>query len=160
MKRRIDVRSRAEVVEPARVAVGEQKIESIGVAMSATGMAVVERDVRSPFVATEDGDSLCVEQRRTRRERLERRKRLARAKQRAPAQIGTRERRRRPISLDVRRGDPATGVGSRNVIAVHALQRADQRRIVGAREPQLAVFGDAPLPKRNGVLGITPRREA
>src|SRR5262249_28268756 len=61
-------------------------------------------------------------------------------------------------SLDVRRREAATRLTARNVVAIDALDRTDQRRILLPSEAELSVFGDAPLPKRDRVLRVTTRR--
>src|SRR5262245_61810826 len=95
--------------------------------VSTTGMPVVEPHVRASRIATKYSETLFALQDRLWRDRLERRKCRQRTEERSPTQVASREARRGCISLDVRRRQAATCFPARNVVAIDALERPDQR---------------------------------
>src|SRR5262245_39668379 len=109
--------------------------------VSTAGMPVVERHVRASIIAKNNGETLLALQDRLRRDRLERWKLWQRTEERSPTQIGSRETRRGDISLDVGRREAASRLAARNVVAIDALERADQRRIFLPSESNLRVLG-------------------
>jgi hypothetical protein len=92
VQRRIDIRARAVVVEDPIVTSREEHVESVWVAVTASAVSVVKRDVGPPLTASKDGESLRFEKRRLghRFDRVGHNR--ARKEQRAPAQVGARER--------------------------------------------------------------------
>ena len=64
VERRIDIRARAHVIEPTRGTVRQKHIQPVGVAVAATGCAVVQGDIDALVGATKNGQSLRVEEHR------------------------------------------------------------------------------------------------
>src|SRR5436305_143124 len=62
-------------------------------------------------------------------------------------------------AADTQPAAPRSSHATRNVVAIHPLERPDQYGIVRAREPELAVLGDAPLSEGDGILRVAPRRK-
>ncbi len=156
---RVDVGARSHVVEPPLAAYGEEQVQPIGVPMSATGVAVVECGVHLSGAAPKDRVALPLEERGPGRDRLQRREHRSREQQRAPSQIGARERRRGLVALGFGRRAPAAGVAARIGPLVELVQGADEARVAGAHEPELARLGEAPLSKRDRVLRVPARGE-
>ena len=159
VQRALDVRARAHVVEPARRAVEREQLESVGMSVPAARSPVVQPDPQPPGIAPEDREALIRQMDAARSPRLGMRSLGSCEEQRAPAEVRARQRGGGFVALALGGRAPAAGVARGRGLVVEAAERRRETHVVAARESELARFGVAPLPQRDRVLRVAPRRQ-